>query len=94
MNSHQAAEEWRFRRSRVIWHGLDPQEFKDGSHELDVIHHGVDRYRPHYRGAHALHKGLKILEADGLKMSSHKHATATPVPARTRDFPVSLSELA
>jgi len=80
VNSHQAADEWRFHRSRVIWHGLDPQEFTDGTHELDVVHHGVDAHRPHYRGAHALREALDILEAGGLKISSHKHVSTAPVP--------------
>ena len=30
VNSHQAAAEWKFRKSRVIWHGYDPQEFLPG----------------------------------------------------------------
>src|SRR5437763_41472 len=36
VNSHQAAREWRFSKTRIIWHGLDPQEFLPGSHDLDV----------------------------------------------------------
>jgi glycosyltransferase involved in cell wall biosynthesis len=80
VNSYQAADEWYFRRSRVIWHGLDPQEFNEGTHELDIIHHGIDQHRPHYRGAHALRQALKILEAEGLKISSHKHESTAPVP--------------
>ena len=79
VNSHQAADEWRFRRSRVIWHGLDPQEFNEGTHERDVIHHGTDPERPHYRGAHALQRALTILEAEGLNMSSHTHERKVPV---------------
>lgn len=80
VNSHQAAAEWAFHRSRVIWHGLDPQEFRDGGHELDIIHHGVDSHRPHYRGAHALRAVLGILEAGpALRISTHKHAPEIPV---------------
>lgn len=80
VNSHQAAADWAFHRSRVIWHGLDPQEFRDGSHELDIIHHGVDLHRPHYRGAHALRAALGILESEpDLKISTHKHPLDAPV---------------
>ncbi len=79
VNSHQAADEWKFRKSRVIWHGYDPQEFLPGKHELDVITHGVDKARPHYRGAHALEAVLARLGAD-IKVSSHKHSAQIPVP--------------
>lgn len=80
VNSYQAGEEWKFRRSRVIWHGLDPQEFVDGSHERDIVHHGADLHRPHYRGLHALREVLGILEADkSLTISSHKHKRSNAV---------------
>lgn len=87
VNSHQAAAEWQFARSRVIWHGLDPQEFNDGTHERDVVHHGIDPHRPHYRGAHALKQVLDSLDAEGLKVSSHKHASRAPVPPSDPRFP-------
>jgi glycosyltransferase involved in cell wall biosynthesis len=79
VNSHQAAAEWKFRKSRVIWHGYDPQEFLPGPHDLDVVTHGVDRSRPHYRGAHALETVLARLGPD-IGVSTHKHVSQTPVP--------------
>ncbi len=79
VNSHQAADEWRFRKSRVIWHGYDPQEFLPGKHDLDVVTHGVDKARPHYRGAHALETTLARLGPD-IGVSTHKHTAQTPVP--------------
>ena len=79
VNSHQAAAEWKFRKSRVIWHGYDPQEFLPGQHDLDVVTHGVDRARPHYRGAHALEAVLARLGPD-IGVSTHKHVSQTPVP--------------
>ncbi len=71
-NSHQAAQEWQFHRCRVIWHGIDPQEFPPGSHELGVVSHGTDRHRPHYRGTHDLHSVMSLLGPD-VPVASHKH---------------------
>lgn len=78
VNSHQAADEWQFRKSRVIWHGYDPQEFLPGKHDLDIVTHGVDKARPHYRGAHALRATLDRLGA-GIGVSTHKHEAQMPV---------------
>ena len=81
-NSHQAAQEWQFHRQRVIWHGIDPQEFPPGTHELGVVSHGLDRYRPHYRGLHVLRRVADLLgddcpiaghDHDGLKLTSPSH---------------------
>jgi glycosyltransferase involved in cell wall biosynthesis len=49
-NSHQALAEWRFHRSRTIWHGFDPQEFPPALYRRDVLTLESDRHRPHYRG--------------------------------------------
>ena len=78
-NSHQAAAEWRFRRQRVIWHGLDPREFPPGTHELPVLSHGEDRYRPHYRGFHELRR-VKELLGEGVPVASHRHDPVSAVP--------------
>jgi hypothetical protein len=83
VNSHQAGREWKFKKQRVIWHGYDPQEFQPGLHDLDVVTHGVDRARPHYRGAHVLEGVLARLDRK-LSVSTHKHRALTPVP---RDDP-------
>ena len=94
VNSHQAAAEWKFRKSRVIWHGYDPQEFLPGQHDLDVVTHGADKARPHYRGAHALETALARLGPD-IGVSTHKHVSQTPVPrGRPSLFRIRLSKLA
>lgn len=52
LNSHQAQREWRFRRSRVIWHGLDPTEFPPATYERGILSPlgPLVMSRPHYRG--------------------------------------------
>ncbi|MEX5213177.1 MAG: glycosyltransferase [Nitrospiraceae bacterium] len=52
VNSHQAEREWRFRRSRVIWHGLDPTEFPPATYERGILSPlgPLVMSRPHYRG--------------------------------------------
>ena len=79
VNSHQCASEWRFNKTKVIWHGYDPQEFPFGRHDLDVVSHGPDRHRPHYRGAHQLKAVLERLDPQ-LTVSTHKHLSDVPVP--------------
>lgn len=86
VNSHQAADEWKFDRMRVIWHGYDPQEFRAGRHDLDIVSHGVDPRRPHYRGTHELRAVLQQL-APRIKMSSHTHRSHVPVPTSDARFP-------
>jgi glycosyltransferase involved in cell wall biosynthesis len=51
-NSHQAAREWRFRNSRVIWHGFDPTEFPAATYRRGILSPiGPNTIsRPHYRG--------------------------------------------
>jgi glycosyltransferase involved in cell wall biosynthesis len=78
VNSYEAAREWKFDRMKVIWHGYDPQEFPIGSHDLDVISHGLDRNRPHYRGAHQLKDVLSRLDPR-FSTSTHEHVRDVPV---------------
>jgi len=51
-NSHQAAEEWGFERSKVIWHGFDPQEFPVALYQRGILSPlgPAVMSRPHYRG--------------------------------------------
>lgn len=51
-NSHQAEAEWRFRRSRTIWHGFDPSEFPPATYERGILSPvgPLVLSRPHYRG--------------------------------------------
>lgn len=57
LNSHQAQREWRFRNSRVIWHGFDPAEFPPATYERSILSPlgPLVTSRPHYRG-YFLHK--------------------------------------
>ena len=85
-NSHQAAEEeWRFHRSRVIWHGFDPQEFPRGRHDLDILALAPDRHRPHYRGA-ALHEAIVARLPAGLRIGTARHEGAGSEARTTRTF--------
>jgi len=85
VNSHQAAHEWRFNKMRVIWHGYDPQEFLPGRHDRDVVSHGADPSRPHYRGAYQLQEALTRLGPE-FTVSTHKHASPNPVPMGDRRY--------
>ena len=51
-NSHQAAKEWGFRRSSVIWHGFDPEEFPEVLYQRGILSPlgPAVMSRPHYRG--------------------------------------------
>jgi glycosyltransferase involved in cell wall biosynthesis len=51
-NSHQAQREWRFKNSRVIWHGFDPAEFPAATYERGIVSPlgPLVMSRPHYRG--------------------------------------------
>lgn len=51
-NSYQAQQEWRFRRSTVIWHGFDPAEFPPATRERGIVSPlgPLVLSRPHYRG--------------------------------------------
>ena len=51
-NSYQAQAEWQFRRSSVIWHGFDPDEFRPATYERGILSPlgPLVLSRPHYRG--------------------------------------------
>jgi hypothetical protein len=51
-NSHQAQRDWRFRKSRVIWHGFDPAEFPPATYQRGIVSPlgPLVMSRPHYRG--------------------------------------------
>jgi glycosyltransferase involved in cell wall biosynthesis len=50
-NSYQAERSWGFRKSRVIWHGFDPSEFRATDYSGGILSLGKSmRERPHYRG--------------------------------------------
>jgi glycosyltransferase involved in cell wall biosynthesis len=74
-NSHQALAEWGFARSRVIWHGFDPQEFPEGRHDLDVLCIAADFHRPHYRGAWEQVQVERLLKP-GIRIGGQAHPGA------------------
>jgi hypothetical protein len=86
VNSHEGSREWAFGRSKVIWHGYDPQEFQVGSYDLDVISHGTDAFRPHYRGTHQLREVLGRLDPE-ITVSTHAHRRDIPVPTFDPRYP-------
>lgn len=51
-NSHQSQNEWRFERSRVIWHGFSPTDFPPGKNDggVLVMPERAMTSRPHYNG--------------------------------------------
>ena len=66
-NSHQAAREWRFLRSRTIWHGLDPDEYPQTTYERKVltIINSLAR-KPVYQGHHLYKRTTTALPCDYL----------------------------
>ncbi|MDQ8728357.1 glycosyltransferase [Bradyrhizobium sp. LHD-71] len=84
-NSHQAAHEWGFQDSTVIWQGFDPQEFPAGPHDRDILALEPDRYRPHYRGAweHAI---VEQRLDPGIRIGSARHPGAALEMRHTNAF--------
>lgn len=62
-NSNQAREEWKFKRSKTIWHGFDPNEFVKGSNTGSILSPSDIslKDRPHYRGYYIYRDILKYL---------------------------------
>ena len=64
-NSHQAAREWGFRNSRVIWQGFDPVEFQLSSYNRGALALGrAMSERPHYRGDFLFQEVARLLGDD------------------------------
>jgi glycosyltransferase involved in cell wall biosynthesis len=80
-NSWQALAEWGFARSRVIWHGFDPQEFPMGRHDQLLLAPETDLARPHYRGAWVQ---TAILEALGPSARPGSAYDRAPPPIEIR----------
>lgn len=76
-NSHQAEAEWRFRRSRTIWHGLDPAEFPPATYERGILSPlgPLVLSRPHYRG-YFIYRSV----FDGLQDELRPHSLRVPDP--------------
>lgn len=74
-NSHQAASEWGFAHSRVIWQGFDPQQFPKGDLSRQVLALEPDRHRPHYRGAWEHEQVQQLLESS-IRIETARHLGA------------------
>lgn len=57
-NSHQACEEWRFEKSRTIWHGFSPHDFPPNMRGFGMFTMGEKALsnRPHYNGLFVMNK--------------------------------------
>lgn len=85
VNSWQAQREWGFARSRVIWHGFDPQQFPPATRVRDIISHGADYKRPHYRGRHAFDRVANRLPPD-IAISGYDRADVALLPRRSNAY--------
>jgi GT2 family glycosyltransferase/glycosyltransferase involved in cell wall biosynthesis len=64
-NSHQAAAEWGFKRSRVIWHGFDPAEYPPARRAKKILTVAESiKTRPHYRGFYLYEKVTRDVPCD------------------------------
>ncbi|WP_233025373.1 glycosyltransferase [Rhodopseudomonas boonkerdii] len=86
-NSHQAAGEWQFQNSEVIWHGFDPQEFPQGNLTRNVLALEPDIHRPHYRGAWE-HRLVEDLLDPGIRIETARHPGAPLEMRGTNAFAV------
>ncbi len=62
-NSYQAQSEWKFNKSKVIWHGFDPNEFPLGTYKKGILSLADQAMisRTHYRGYHIYQEVTKKL---------------------------------
>jgi hypothetical protein len=76
-NSHQAEAEWRFQRSRTIWHGFDPAEFPPATYERGILSPlgPLVMSRPHYRGYYVYRQVF-----DGLQDELRPHSLHVAEP--------------
>jgi glycosyltransferase involved in cell wall biosynthesis len=79
-NSHQSLQEWGFAKARVIWHGLDPDEFLPGpspGEGILTLRESALRSRPHYNGYFLWRDTIARLE-----QPQWLRTTTTPCPKR------------
>lgn len=62
-NSYGAQNLWKFKKSKVIWHGFDFLEFYNGTHNKSILAMRKDalKGRPHMRGYYFHQKVMKYL---------------------------------
>jgi len=70
-NSNVAMNNWKFKKTKTIWHGFDPETFSLGTRENGIlaINETALKQRPHYRGYYT-HKGI-ITNLDNQHKLSH-----------------------
>ncbi len=63
-NSYQARKEWQFNKSKVIWHGFDPNEFTSTTYALDGYHTPSQTLiqRPRMNGYHMFNRVIQYLQ--------------------------------
>jgi len=84
-NSHQAAAEWGFRDSRVIWHGFDPAEYPLSTRRKGALTvcPGISR-RPHYCGYYLWEKVARMKGVEcAIVGDDVRGAVRVPEPPRT-----------
>ncbi|KAF1719074.1 glycosyl transferase [Pseudoxanthomonas wuyuanensis] len=65
-NSHQSMREWKFIKSRTIWHGFSPHEFPPGMKGAGVYAMAIRGLanRPHYNGYQVMRRVMEALGRD------------------------------
>lgn len=88
-NSNQAREEWRFNKSRTIWHGFDSSEYNLTEYNRDVLtlSSGALQGRPHYRGYFYFKEILNLIDADKVSHTSVKIPPSL-IPKNTNSYAV------
>jgi glycosyltransferase involved in cell wall biosynthesis len=81
-NSHEAAKEWGWKRSKVIWHGFDPSEYPPARRRKKLLTVAERiKTRPHYRGYYLYEQVMKDVEGDILSPDM-PNAVRVPEPSR------------
>jgi glycosyltransferase involved in cell wall biosynthesis len=82
VNSHEVEKQWRFRRSKVIWHGFDPSEYppRRGGRGIFTIAERI-KTRPHTLGYFLYEKATKDLVSEILS-SDMPNAVRPKEPSR------------
>jgi glycosyltransferase involved in cell wall biosynthesis len=82
VNSHQAASEWGFKRSKVIWHGFDPSEYPPAARRRKILTISEKiKARPHTLGYFLYEEVTRDLLCDILS-SDMPNAVRVAEPSR------------
>ncbi|WP_454832136.1 glycosyltransferase family protein [Pseudoxanthomonas wuyuanensis] len=87
-NSHQSMREWKFTRSRTIWHGFSPHEFPPGKKGAGVYAMGIRALanRPHYNGYQVMRRVVEVLGSDILVSNLSVGDPSVQYTPRTYDW--------